>query len=186
MNDENDSSSSTISDEAVRSKTGKDWSEWFAILDAAGAADMSHKEIVAYLNQEHGVGPWWQQMVTVTYEQERGLRDKHETAQGYQISRSKTIGAPVGSLYHAWQDEATRQRWLPDAPLTIRKATENKTLRITWGDGETSVDVYFYPKGEQKTQVTVQHNKLADAAAAEQMKAYWAEKLARLQEAVAS
>jgi hypothetical protein len=26
-----------ISDEAVKAKTGKPWSEWFAILDAAGA-----------------------------------------------------------------------------------------------------------------------------------------------------
>ena len=187
MNDKDETDNSPqISDEAVRAKTGKDWPEWFAVLDAAGAASMSHKEIVAYLNQEHGVGPWWQQMVTVSYEQARGLRDKHEVPGGYQISRSKTIAVPVGALYHAWQDEATRQRWLPDAPLTIRKATENKTLRIIWDDGETSVDVSFYPKGEQKTQVTVQHNKLADATAAEQMKAYWAEKLARLQEAVAS
>ena len=186
MNDKDDTNTTPpISDEAVQARTGKDWSEWFDILDAAGAASMNHKEIVAYLNQEHGVEPWWQQMVTVTYEQARGLRDKHEVSGGYQISRSKTIAAPVGALYHAWQDEATRQRWLPDAPLTIRKATENKTLRITWDDG-TSVEVYFYPKAEHKTQVTVQHNKLADAAAAEQMKAYWAEKLASLQEVVAS
>lgn len=185
MNDKDDTNSiSAISDEAVQAKTGKEWPEWFALLDAAGAAAMSHKEIVAYLNQEHGVGPWWQQMVAVTYEQARGLRDKHEMPEGYQISRSKTIAAPVGTLYDAWQNEATRQSWLPDAPLTIRKATENKTLRITWGDGETSVDVSFYPKGEQKTQVTVQHSKLADADAAEQMKAYWAEKLAGLQEAM--
>ena len=186
MNDKDDTNNSpTISDEAVRSKTGRDWSEWFAVLDAAGAAAMSHKELVAYLNQEHSVGPWWQQSVTVAYEQARGLRDKHEMPGGYQISRSKTIAAPVDVLYDAWQNEATRQSWLPDTPLTIRKATENKSLRITWDDG-TSVDVSFYPKGEQKTQVTVQHNKVADAAAAGQMKAYWAEKLARLQEAVAS
>ena len=184
MNDKDDTNiTPQISDEAVRSKTGKDWSEWFDILDAAGAAAMSHKEIVAYLNQEHGVGPWWQQMVAVSYEQARGLRDRHEMPGGYQISRSKTIAAPVSALYDAWQDEATRQSWLGDAPLTIRKATENKTLRITWDD-ETSVDVSFYPKGEHKTQVTVQHSKLADVSAAEQMKAYWAEKLAGLQEAM--
>jgi hypothetical protein len=35
-----------MSDEAVKSKTGKTWKEWFAILDKAGASKMSHQEIV--------------------------------------------------------------------------------------------------------------------------------------------
>jgi hypothetical protein len=177
MNDSNESESSqAISDEAVRAKTGKAWPEWFAILDAAGATNMSHKEIVAYLNEQHGVGPWWQQMVTVTYEQARSLRQKHEMPNGYQISRSKTIAVPLAALYDAWQDEATRWRWLPEVSLHIRKATEGKTMRIVWSDN-TTLDVSFYPKGEHKTQVTVQHNKLANAAEAERMKAYWTERL---------
>ncbi|MBP8948290.1 MAG: SRPBCC domain-containing protein, partial [Candidatus Promineofilum sp.] len=53
-----------------------------------------------------------------------------------------------------------------------------KSLRLTWEDG-TSVEVALTDKGERTT-VTVQHNKLADAAAAEQMKGYWAEVLTRL------
>jgi len=57
-----------MSDEAVRSKTGKTWPEWYEILDKAGARELDHKEIVA-LTQHHGVGSWWGQMVTVTYEQ---------------------------------------------------------------------------------------------------------------------
>jgi len=40
--------------------------------------------------------------------------------------------------------------------------------------------VQFYPKGAAKTQVTIRHNKLADADAAEQMKAYWSAALDRL------
>jgi hypothetical protein len=67
----------SISSEAVKAKTGKDWPEWFAILDAADAQKMSHKEIVALLAEKYQVGSWWQQMVTVTYEQGRGLRDRH-------------------------------------------------------------------------------------------------------------
>jgi len=42
-----------------------------AILDKAGAKKMDHKQIVAYLSEQHQVGPWWQQMVTVGYEQAR-------------------------------------------------------------------------------------------------------------------
>jgi hypothetical protein len=60
--------SARMSDAAVQAKTGKTWDEWFKILDKAGGKKMNHKEIVAYLSEKYGVGPWWRQMVTVTYE----------------------------------------------------------------------------------------------------------------------
>lgn len=53
-----------ISREAVRAKTGKTWDEGITILDQADARKKSHPEIVAYLCEQHGVGPWWQQRVT--------------------------------------------------------------------------------------------------------------------------
>jgi hypothetical protein len=82
-----------MSDDAVQAKTGKNWKEWFAVLDKAGARKMSHQEIVKYLNTNEGVGPWWQQMVTVTYERARGLRDLHQKPSGYEISISRTVDA---------------------------------------------------------------------------------------------
>ena len=168
-----------MSDEAVEAKTGKTWSEWCKLLDAAGAKKMSHQEIVAVLNKKHGVGPWWQQMVAVTYEQIRGLRNKHQKPAGYEISVSRTIEAPVGKAFKAWTDEKTRRQWLP-ANLTIRKATTNKTLRIAWEDSKTTVSVAFAAKGAGKTQVVAQHGKLPDAKAAARMKKFWSDALDRL------
>jgi uncharacterized protein YndB with AHSA1/START domain len=170
-----------MSDAAVRAKTGHTWPEWFAILDAAGAQQMSHQQIVAYLHAEQGVGPWWQQMVTVTYEQARNLRAKHQMPDGYEIGASKTIAAPVAALYEAWVDANRRQSWLPNALLAISKATPAKSIRAGWGDQGGRLDVQFYPKGATKTQVTIQHKKLTDADTAERMKAYWAAALERLQ-----
>lgn len=169
-----------IADAAVQARTGKTWKEWFAHLDQAQARQLDHKGIVAILSKQHGVGGWWQQMVAVTYEQARGLREKHQKPEGYQISSSKTIDAPVAKLFAAWHDPKARARWLKESKLVIRRATENKSLRITWVDGKTSLDVNFYPKGDGKSQVTVQHSKLADAKQAEKMKAYWGEQLDRL------
>ncbi len=173
-----------ISDDAVRAKTGKAWAEWFALLDAAGARSMSHKEMAAHLHGELGCPGWWNQMVAVGYEQERGLREKHERPDGYQVSRSKTLAASVSDAYQAWHDKKQRKKWLADPNHTIRKATENKSLRITWIDEATNVEVMFYPKGEGKCQVTVQHSKLPDAKAGDRMKAYWGEQLDRLKELV--
>jgi uncharacterized protein YndB with AHSA1/START domain len=170
-----------ISPEAVEAKTGKAWPEWLAILDKAGARKMNHKEIVAHLSEHHPeVGGWWTQMVTVGYEQARGLREKHQKPEGYEISGSKTIAVPVATLFEAWEDPKIRNRWLKEKNLIIRKATPSKTMRITWVDGKSKLDVYFTAKGAQKSQVAVLHGKLTSKAAAAKMKAYWAEALERL------
>lgn len=170
-----------MSDQAVQAKTGKTWDEWFAILDRAGAKKMSHQEIVAQLVDHHSVGPWWQQMVTVTYEKARGLREDHQVSDGYQISRSRTLAVPVSELFKAWYDKRSRARWLQENGLIVRKSTADKSMRITWIDGKTSLEVNFCSKGQGKSQVSVQHSKLSDAAAAERMKSYWTESLDRLQ-----
>src|ERR1051325_1802899 len=167
-----------MSDEAVQAKTGKTWLRWFKHLDAAGAKKMTHQEIVAHLRDKHEVRPWWQQMVAVTYEQARGLREMHEKPSGYEISVSRTIDASISKAFKAWVDDKTRKLWLP-ANFTIRKSTPNKTVRITWSDG-TDVVAGFYPKGEGKCQVVAQHAKLKDAKAGGKMKDFWAGALDRL------
>ena len=48
-------SRSEASPEAVVKATGKSPEEWNSILDAAGARDLTHKEIATMLREEHGV-----------------------------------------------------------------------------------------------------------------------------------
>jgi uncharacterized protein YndB with AHSA1/START domain len=171
-----------MSDEAVESKTGKNWSRWFKHLDAAGAKKMSHQEIVAHLHEKHGVRPWWTQMVAVTYEQARGLRAKHEKPQGFEISVSRTVSAPVAKAYKAWTDPKLRKAWLP-ANFKVSKATKDKSLRLIWEDGKTRVAAAFYAKGD-KSQVVAQHSKLPDAKAAADMKRLWADWLEQLRKLI--
>ena len=169
-----------ISSAAVRDKTGKGWDEWIRILDEAGAKKMKHKDIAAWLNNNHIESGWWCQMVTVGYEQARGLRQKHEKPTGFDAGRSKTLPVPVSRLYGAWKDPRVRRGWLGESGLKIRTAAANKSMRLTWSDGETIVAVHFYSKGRGKSQVTVQHTKLKNKTACEKMKRYWGEALDRL------
>lgn len=171
-----------MSDAAVKAKTGRDWHQWFSILDKAGATQMSHKEIAEYLYDRQGVPGWWSQMVAVTYEQERGLREKHERPDGYSVSASKTFEISLSTLYRHWGDEKLRSRWLKDE-FTIRKATKNKSMRITWSDG-TNIEVNFYGKGDSKSQAAVQHSKLASAKQVERVRSYWKAALERLKGAL--
>jgi len=168
-----------VSDITVQEKTGKTWDEWFQILDSAGYASMNHKRIVAFLADNYPIEAWWQQQVTVAYEQARGMRQKHQTPAGFQVSSSKTLNVPVSELYAAWMDETVRSKWLPEQTFTIRKATLDKSLRITWPDG-SYLDVYFYPKGDTKSQVAVQQSRLESAERVAQAKQFWAQALSRL------
>jgi uncharacterized protein YndB with AHSA1/START domain len=167
-----------IRSEAVRAKTGKGWAEWFAILDNAGAAKWSHKEIAKHMH-ELGCGDWWSQMVTVGYEQARGLRVKHQTAEGFSASGSKTVAVPLAKLYAAWTDSKTRAKWLSDK-IEIRRATKNKSMRIIWSDG-ASIDVQFYVKGPGKSQVTIERRRLANVKEVRQVKKHWTAALEKLQ-----
>lgn len=169
-----------VGDGAVRVATKKGWDEWFAILDGVEAYTWAHPQIAQYLSREQGVPDWWSQMVTVGYEQARGLRAKGQKADGFSTNGSRTLDAPVAAVYAAWADEERRHLWLPDALFTISKATPNKSLRILWSDGASRVDVDFYSKGEHKSQVTIQHSKLPDGKRAAEYKAYWSSALDRL------
>lgn len=168
------------SSEAAEKATGKPWADWMTLLDEAGGRSMNHKGLVAHLDQHYRVSAWWQQQIAVAYENSRGLRMKHEMADGYQISRSRTMASPAEVIYRAWIEEPTRRRWLPDIDFTLRKATPNKSIRLTLSD-LTVVVVELAEKGIAKTTITVQQNKLPDAEAAGRMKLYWSEALKRLQ-----
>lgn len=149
------------------------------MLDKMGATRLPHKEIVQKLQRIHRLADWWGQMVTVGYEQARGLRAKHQKPDGFEIRVAKTIAAPVERAFAAWRESTLREQWLPRTPLTVRKATPHKSIRILWGDG-TLLSVNFWSKGSLKCQVVPQHAMLPTAEAAEKMKTYWTNRLEEL------
>jgi len=171
-----------MSDDAVKAKTGKTWKQWFTILDKAGAKKMNHPEIVKCLSESHDVGPWWRQMVTVTYEQARGLRKQHQRPDGFQISVSRTIPVPIAGLYKAFATEKARNSWLTEDGLEVSTAKANKSIRGAWNEVKTSLEISFIPKGEDKSQVVVTHSKLPNAKASATMKAFWSKALDRLRD----
>jgi hypothetical protein len=171
--------SPTVSDESVKAKTGRDWSEWFALLDQSGAAEMSHPAMARYVSEKFGAPDWWCQTIVVNYERARGRRAKHEKADGYQISATKTIGVPAERLYQAWDDGELRRRWLPDQEFTVRRATPPKTMRLSWPDG-TLVIVGITARDNQRSQIAVQHEKLPNPEQAEAMKRFWRDAVERL------
>jgi len=169
------------SDEAVRTKTGKDWAGWVEALDALDAAELSHRDIAKAVGERWpAIGGWWAQTVTVGYERIRGLRKKGQqrTTKLFDANKSRTFPVPVAELYGAF-DARLRKRWLGEVDLTIRTSKKHQSMRISWPDG-TDVHAWFTDKGPEKSSVAIQHKKLASAADVKRAKEAWAERFDRL------
>jgi uncharacterized protein YndB with AHSA1/START domain len=161
--------------------TGRPYSYWFAELDEWGAIDRTHTEIARWLRVEQDVPGWWAQNITVEYERARGLREVGQGRDGFfTVNASKTVAVPVEELYAAVTDPERRDDWLPGVYLTERTATAPKGARYDWGDGSTRVVFGFEPKGEGKSVVSLQHERLPGSESAATMKAFWRERLSTL------
>jgi hypothetical protein len=171
----------SMSDAAVKARTGKDWACWFAALDRAGAASLDHKGIVALLSDTHGVPAWWRQMVAVEYERARGLRARHQTASGYSVAVSRTLATSLPKLYAAAASDATRARWFPRGKFEASSQTRDKYFRGAWGKG-ARLEINFYSKGADKAQLAVQISKLAGKGDVEAQREIWKSALGKLQE----
>ncbi len=171
-----------ISSDAVARATGRSWAEWTRILDRAGARKLVHKDIAEWLHRNYGqeISGWWCQMLTVGYEQKRGLRAVGQKADGYSANASKTIAAQIGEVYRVFANAKSRSRLLDGARHRITTATESKSMRIAWVDPESRVSINFYAKGKDKCLVQVEHMKLPNDRARLKLKSYWRLCLERL------
>jgi hypothetical protein len=167
-------------DDKVAAATGQHWEAWFSLLDRWGARQRTHGETAAFLAEEHEVPGWWAQSITVWYQRARGMRLKHQQADGFTIYASKTIAVPLDVVFDAFVEPRSRRKWLADGTMSLRTSQPGHTARFDWGDGSTRVSVSFEPKGPAKATVAVAHERLPDADEAEAAKASWRARLAHL------
>nr|WP_042178209.1 DUF4287 domain-containing protein [Kibdelosporangium sp. MJ126-NF4]CEL13048.1 hypothetical protein [Kibdelosporangium sp. MJ126-NF4]CTQ98735.1 hypothetical protein [Kibdelosporangium sp. MJ126-NF4] len=165
----------------TRRAAGRDYEEWFALLDQWGAPGRPFREIADWLENEHALSAWWAQKLIVEYEQARGLRPPGARPDGtFTVGASKTMGVPVERLYRAVTDPQERQRWLPDVVLRERTSRPLRSVRFDRDGDGTRVSVTFDAKGDGRSQVAVEQELLPDPATAQQAKVFWRERLADL------
>jgi hypothetical protein len=175
-------------DATIRERTGRGWEEWFDLLDEAGGADMSHREMARWLAEREGEDAlaWNVQAVVGSYERSRKGRQVGEHDDGFTVTASKTVAVPIERLYAAFVDADQRARWLPDAELRERATIEPRSARFDWGDDGSRVHVALAAKGDAKSTAALTHERLPDSGEAERMKAFWRERVAGLKEALES
>jgi hypothetical protein len=176
-----------LSDASLIKRTGKDLEAWGKILDKAGAKKekWTHQQVTTFLDKHPELGAWWGQMLAVSYEHSRGLRDKFQNCNGaYSANASRTLNVPIAKLYGAFSDAKIRNRWLPGADFEITTETKDKSIRGKWDSGTSRVSINFYAKGAGKAQVAVDHMKLSSSKECAAQKQYWFDALNRLEELV--
>ena len=171
----------SIGDEAVKAKTGRGWMGWFVILNKANTNALPHSEVATLLCEKYDVPGWWAQMITVEYERARGGRQKNEQVGGFTVSASKTFAVPLSKLYAATADDKLRKKWFPEVAFKPSSQTKDKYFRGAWGADGARLEIGFYAKGEGKSQIAIQVNKLAKKSLVESERARWKQALKSLQ-----
>lgn len=124
-----------VSDAATRKATGHGLAHWFAILDAFGTTH-GHTKTVDYLYTSFKLKAWHGQMIVVTWERARGLRQENQSCTGdFQVSVSRAIAGPLTRIVDLVNEPGARSRWLADEDPALARALEEafaagKTLEV--------------------------------------------------------
>lgn len=172
-----------ISDDRLKAATGRSRQRWFALLDQAGAENWDRTRIARWLGVKHEVDTWWAQSLTIDYEHARGLRQGRVRVGALRTSAWKTIRRSLDDIWPFLDDDDLRRDWL-DCEFGVRGRTPGKTLRLEAADGSRITiglhDLEPTSFGLNRTQVSVEHSGLHEAADVAETKEFWKACLAQL------
>lgn len=196
---ENIGITSQISDASVKKYTKKNWSQWIDILNQAGAAHWSHKEIVAFLKKKYKITIWWQQMVTTGYEVKTGRRIAGQNMKGEYTSTStktfpisakaawKLVSSPPGIA--VWLKPLSEFELKPKRSFEcegevygeVRTMKAGQRARLSWKETEwskaTILQVLVVARPKNKCMVIFQHDHIKDTRTKHQLKERWRQAL---------
>ncbi|MFQ5918572.1 MAG: SRPBCC domain-containing protein [Thermoplasmata archaeon] len=185
---------SRIRGESVKAKTGRDWEEWFSLLDDWGADSKGHAPAARHLEEAYDLSGWWAQTVTVEYERARGLREVGQQGDAFVARVQRTVRVPAETAYAALTVPDQLSRWFTEdahADLRIGGRYENRDgdqgeflrldppgrIKYTWENPDhapgTMVEIWIEPKEEAKSLIRLEHSRLRNQAEYEDLKQGW-------------
>ena len=121
-----------VSEAKTIDKTGHGFEHWFAVLDRFDLKAKGHTAAAKHLGQDHGVGGWYAQAITIAYERAHGLRKANQQCTGgFQASVSRVLPSDPKTTAAALGQRAARAAWLSDDPLgdKLEEVFRDKRLR---------------------------------------------------------
>ncbi len=91
-----------VSSVSVLKHTGKDWKQWIALLDKAGARSWSYQEIVAFVKKKYRrVSPWWQHGLALGFKIATGRRQEGQDFGGkYSVTATKSLAHTASTIWN--------------------------------------------------------------------------------------
>jgi uncharacterized protein YndB with AHSA1/START domain len=173
----------SLPDATILAKTGKTRAEWHAILDEFECLRKGHQATARWLEDHHGVSPWWAQSLTIDYERAHGGREVGRRSHGrFEVNVTRTINAPTEVAWRAWTAPDELAKWDPGRLGEPRRAVPLERLLFGGGDlaAQSDVVVQFLPKPDGRTTVAVTHAPLPDKETCDAMREYWRARLTAL------
>ncbi|SDS15929.1 hypothetical protein [Microlunatus soli] len=191
---------------ALVAASGRDYPEWFDLLDRWGASGRPYAEISDWLTGQ-GLSSWWAQKLIIEYEQARGVRRAGARPDGsYTAGASKTIAADAEQVFAAFvepltrasqdRDSQDRDSWLhgisvhgrvlPTPTLTERTTTAPRSAHFDIDGGPRRLHLTIAASGPGKVTVAVEESGLDDPETVEPTKQAWRLRLDRLKQIVQS
>lgn len=163
-----------VSDDAVRSATGRGWNEWCDIIEAWPGHEDGHTAIASHLVEVHGVDAWWSQQVTGGFERITGMRLPYQRPDGtFTASKSRTVRVDAELLRNLLLSEEDRSMLFPGERTDLRSRPDAKTIRIGFGSGIAQIGLTG--RADERTTVTIQHERLPALDDVERWKFYWSD-----------
>jgi hypothetical protein len=156
--------------------TGRSWDEWLAFLEAAGAKNLSHKDIAQRIYDTGDATGWWSQSVAVAYEQHIGRRIPGQKDQGFTVSASKTCAGTMDDVMARWTAFIGGTDSIDGVAISRGPETSDTGKYRNWrcglADGSRVV-VGLSQKAPDKVVLAVAHEKLDAAEKMDPRRAYW-------------
>lgn len=132
-------------------------------FDELNVLDMSQK-----LLSDYGLEEPCARIITLRFCQFIGKCSNNDTINVFEVSVSKTFNYPVNKVF----GKATN--WFETENRTeLQQVVNQKRLNCKWLSDNSVVNVKFQQKGNSKTKMIVQHDKLESETDAEIMRDFW-------------
>jgi len=164
-----------VSNEKLLAETGKNWTEWFEIIEKSMLQNKVNRPTAKLLSQEFGLEDFWAKSIIDAFDFNNVLLPKDNRNSDFEVSATLTIEAPLHIVEQGFTDISLRKMWLPEIN-EFTKYNIGKNVRFEWKDS-TLVNVNFYPKNAKKCQVFLQHSKIKEQEHTELFKKEWKTRL---------
>lgn len=177
---------------AIERASGRSWSDWLDLFEAAGAAKLPHPEIAriarAAMPDSLQNPDWWAQATAIAFEQQAGLRVPGQSSTGeFRVSASRTMPCDRDESIARWIAQFANETHLGYEAQSVRESrTEKRTfwraslLSRESNESAGKLEVAAEAKPDGRSLVAISHTGLPGADVIEEWRAHWKACLGKL------